>query len=233
MKIGITERGDAGLDFSWMQPLAIKSVDAAILITKAPYKLLGLNLPKNIIVHCTITGLGQRYEPGVATTETNLNAYDTLVRELGPDRVVLRVDPIIPVGDELKRAMDVIAHAKGRIRISFMDMYPHVKDRFRKAGIEIPYHDFHASKHIRIAAYNAICEMHESLAGKEYSVEVCGEPDLFCTGCVSRRDLEALELEGGTLGGKQRYACCCLAEKVELLKDRKPCAHGCLYCYWR
>ena len=36
LKIGITERGDGGLDQSWRKSLADHVVDGAIIITKAP-----------------------------------------------------------------------------------------------------------------------------------------------------------------------------------------------------
>lgn len=34
MRIGITERGDAGLDFAWVDKIKNNKVDAAVLITK-------------------------------------------------------------------------------------------------------------------------------------------------------------------------------------------------------
>ena len=34
MKIGITERGDAGLDFTWYNAVKTNKVDGAVLITK-------------------------------------------------------------------------------------------------------------------------------------------------------------------------------------------------------
>ena len=63
--IGITERGDAALDMSWENWVFVQR-RPAILISKNPMKLYdevsklsdSYNFQPNIIVHCTITGLG-------------------------------------------------------------------------------------------------------------------------------------------------------------------------------
>ena len=56
MKIGVTERGDAGIDFSWYDKL--DTVSGAIIITKKISdafidKILTASKP--IILHCTCT----------------------------------------------------------------------------------------------------------------------------------------------------------------------------------
>lgn len=38
------------------------------------------------------------------------------------------------------------------------------------------------------------------------------------------------ELSGSSY---QRKGCLCPSNKYELLKNKKQCPHGCLYCYWR
>lgn len=90
MKIGITERGDAGIDLSWKNGL--KRCDGVILITKAPSKLIREDLPEKSIIHCTITGYGgTRLEQGVNPKEVELKAYNKLFDKYG-DRVVLRYE---------------------------------------------------------------------------------------------------------------------------------------------
>ena len=65
MKIGITERGDAGIDLSWFQKL--NTVDGVVLITKRITNafinkvLEAHNNGHKIIVHCTCTGWGSSY----------------------------------------------------------------------------------------------------------------------------------------------------------------------------
>jgi len=233
MKIGITERGDAALDTSWIP--WVQEGNPAILITKDPFFLfiiLGKHnlLDKtNYIVHCTITGMGNTIiEPFVTESQLELASYLDFINHIGPDRTVLRIDPIIPTEKGIETALNIAKKAKGRVRISFLDMYNHVKERFRQANIPLPYETFHAPLDWRQNAWNTInSEVH--------SVEVCGEPDFVCTGCVSEKDLKSMNIDyKPKKGGFQRqFCCCCLAEKFELLKNRSRCSHKCLYCYWK
>ena len=235
MKIGVTERGDAALDLNWK--LKIPYVDGFILITKDPAKLLDKysTFPSNSMVHCVITGYGGTpLEPNVPNPEISLKAYDRLIDALGPDRVVLRIDPII-IEPEYRQPLDVIKRSRGRVRVSFIDLYPHVRDRFRTAGIHFAHLDdmsFHYSLDKRKATYDQLNIINPS----PYRVEVCGEPGLPCFGCVSSSDLNAMGLSADNLSGTknlQRFDCTCIAEKVELLDNKKRCFHNCQYCYWK
>jgi len=223
--IGITERGDAALDLSWKRWVA--KGKPAILITKAPSRLLDEVTPDmNVIVHCTITGYGGTVlEPQVQGATIEAAAYLALSNKLCRDRVILRIDPIIPYEPWLDMSRTVLYYAKGRVRVSFLDIYPHAKQRMAAAGISLPYDDFHAPLEYRERAWE--------LMGRP---EICGEPGMECTGCVSQKDLEVLNLDPvamGRPGGFQRKACACLAVKKELLNRKEPCGHGCLYCYWK
>lgn len=46
-------------------------------------------------------------------------------------------------------------------------------------------------------------------------------------------DIFGIELDKDPETGMQRPACACLGIKRELLDNNHPCAHGCLYCYWK
>ena len=224
MRIGITERGDAGLDLSWRNKMG--EVSGAVLITKDPRKLLEITLPKHCVIHCTITGFGgSQVEPGVPAPELTLKAYHQLVAQFGTERVILRIDPIIPTTKGIARAMNIFSEAEGRIRISFIDQYNHVITRFKNIGLELPWKEFHAPFETRQAVLNEMP-----------GVEVCAEPGLQCSGCVSPRDVRAMGLDSTLLSGAlghQRRLCLCIAEKVELLTSRKQCLHQCTYCYWK
>jgi len=226
MKIGITERGDAALDLSWAKKL--DQVDGVVLITKDPGKLFnsGLIPPVHSIIHCTITGFGGSViEPNVPKPEDSIKAYKELVKQFGFDRVVLRIDPIIPTEKGKATAIKVFLSSCSRIRISFIDQYRHIKERFQEIGLTLPWKEFHAPLELRTKVWEEL--------GKP---EICAEPGMSCSGCVSALDVEAMKLDSSKLSGRyggQRPCCLCIAEKVELLKDRKPCKHGCVYCYWR
>lgn len=135
--IGITERGDAALDLSW-EDWVFMQRRPAILISKDPCKLYQAivemiakySFTPNVIVHCTITGLGgSKIEPNVPKPANALVGYSDFVKLLGKDRVVLRCDPIIPTTTFVNYALkNVIMHNLGtRIRFSFLDIYSHVK----------------------------------------------------------------------------------------------------------
>lgn len=243
MKIGITESGDAGLYFQDVLR-KLSTVDGAILITKDPRILLNsfhILEPYNIIIHATITGYGgSTIEPNVPPVYETLESYKELVKIFGPERVVLRVDPVIPTPRGIETACGIVAHTQGRLRVSVLDLYKHVIHRFHEEcpllldklisvdyGEGVLYKDsIHANDSIRVPLLNTL---------KALGAEICAEPGVECTGCVSERDLKALglELKEITKVGVQRHYCRCLDIKTELLDRKEKCPHGCLYCYWR
>lgn len=224
--IGITERGDAGLDFSWEKEYARLSCDGVILITKhLSQQFIEMAKEYNSIVHATITGHGGTViEPNVPTYLESAEQFLILKEEIGRERAVLRIDPIIPTEEGIRAAQKVFALLPGnRTRISFLDNYPHVKRRFQAAGLQPLQYSFHAPLTTR-----------QRIAGLFPGAEICGEPGMACTGCISERDLKILGIESTAIPlGRQRPECKCLAVKRELLSRRGQCASGCLYCYWK
>ena len=243
MKIGITERGDAGVYFQDVLR-KLPEVDGAILITKNPKIILNsLHMlePYKVIIHATITGYGGSViEPNVPPSKETLPAYKELVKQLGPERVVLRVDPVVPTPKGIETACNIIAHTQSRLRVSVLDLYRHVIERFHEEcphlldklvsvdfGDGVLYENsLHARKSVRVPLLRTL---------KALGAEICGEPDVECTGCVSERDLTALgiKLDKVIKVGIQRHYCQCLDIKTELLHHKEKCPHGCLYCYWR
>ncbi len=227
ISIGITERGDAGLDFSWRE--SAKQCDGVILITKhlSPY-FIEEAAKINCIVHATITGHGGTIiEPNVRPWCQSAELFRQLVNKIGAERVVLRIDPIIPsrwqTAHEVYKALHVNAGNRTRVRISFLDNYSHTKARFNAAGIQPEPYYFHAPLIQR-----------KTIAASFPDAEICGEPGMSCTGCVSAKDLSILNIpQIHDLKGNQRADCQCLAAKKELLNHRGQCLNGCLYCYWK
>jgi len=237
-KIGITERGDAALDLSWID--WVKADKPAILITKDPLALCGIIREndlqeRRIIVHATITGFGGTIlEPDVLPAEDQIIGYNALSSLLSHDRVVLRVDPIIPTEKGVKTALRVMRYAvKRRVRISFLDFYRHVQTRFREVGLPIPYvymDGFTVNMHSNLAyRQGALKQITDRI---QIAPEICGEPNMVCTGCISEIDCELLGVVPG-VKTNIRAGCKCLSNKQELLTERKQCKHNCLYCYWK
>lgn len=81
MRIGITERGDASIDYSWVQKL--DNVDGAILITKNVTDRFIEAVLQNynkVIVHATTTGYGGTIlEPNVMPVEKTMNQLEKLI----------------------------------------------------------------------------------------------------------------------------------------------------------
>lgn len=253
MKIGITERGDAGIDLSWKPKVMAGMVDGAVLVTKNITDMFIHNVMdchvagRKLIVHATCTGWGGSIvEPGVPRYMDQLAALARLMEEGFPaGNCVLRIDPVFPIEAGLERVRKVIAFAEekgilpgARIRISIYDEYRHVKERLEKAGYGPLYPDgrFQASgEQFRRTA--------GMLSGYPYTFHACAEPELSRhagnvrqTGCISEDDLRIFGLpmpENLTANPQGRHGCLCLSCKTELLTERKQCPHKCIYCYWK
>jgi hypothetical protein len=250
MKIGITERGDAGIDLSWTKKLP--NVDGAILITKNlndNFIEAVLRNKDKVIVHITCTGYGGTVlEPNVPDVEWTFEQIRKLLKtEFDSKKLVLRIDPIIPTQKGIARFVEIYAHCpyeevhgevKGidRVRISVLDMYPHVRKRFADAGVPSPYGDSFTASDEQFAFLNNTLE---KCSGPDrcVQIEACAEPRLMHvtkTGCISTKDLQLLGLkESDILTGGQRKGCLCLTSKTELLDNKRPCEHNCMYCYWQ
>lgn len=241
VRIGITEAGDAALDYEWLKKIDV--CDGIILITKnLTDNLISKILAHKdkIILHASCTGMGGTIiEPNVPDYTKQLTQVQKLIDKGFPEeRIIIRIDPIVPTTKGLQTAQRVIDVSPVKhFRISVLDTYPHVRERFVNAGVPLPYGDyFQASK-------EQFANMREWLRRQndEYVFETCAEPLLTGTknvqarGCVSEADFQKLGLfftnEQPT--GKQRKNCLCLSCKTELLNNKKRCPHGCLYCYWK
>lgn len=246
MKIGITERGDASIDYSWVEKL--NSVDGAVLITKnVTDKFIEIVLPfkDKVILHATVTGYGHtKLEPHVPHYKKSMNQIYKLIQMGFPkEHIVLRIDPIIPTDKGLALFDEVFrsGYAIGlrRFRISVLDMYPHVRERFAEAGLPNPYGDgkFSASDLQFKTLNNLVTSLKLGYPGLS-SIECCAEPRLTApvhNGCISKKDLKILGLNTEYVreDGFQRNACLCLSCKTELLNNKYRCPNGCLYCYWQ
>lgn len=250
-KIGVTEAGDAGLDLSWVNKM--DSVDGAIVITKcvSPAFLgAALKYKDKLIVHATVTGYGHTVlEPNVPAPNEEFEAVEALVNSGFPkNKVVIRVDPIIPTKKGITKAENVflsfIDAGYRRFRFSIIDMYPHVIERFKDAQLPLPYGytGFSPSAEQIKAVDDMIRRVkdywYDKFDGDYLYIECCAEPGIHNAehcGCVSDHDLYLLGLEDddGDFSGYQRVGCMCYAGKTELLSNKRRCPHKCLYCYWR
>lgn len=234
-RIGITEAGDAGIHFEWENEMDF--IGFAILITKSindTFIEKVLKYKDKIIIHATVTGMGKTiFEPNVETAEWSKSQIEKLINLGFPaNQIVLRLDPIIPTNEGLKTAENVLKLFSDtgikRCRISFMDIYPHVKTRFEEKNIEIPY-DFNPTKQM-INNAKALFDKYKNI----YEFEACAEYVDYKVGCISQKDANILNKKILFMGKSgQRPGCMCPMNKTELLDHKHPCKHNCLYCYWR
>lgn len=262
MRIGFTERGDAGLDLSWHEKVRERNCDGLIAITKnltmgCTEKLLDLHFSGfPIILHAGVTGLPKSIERCTPELETSMFRIANLVDMGFPmERIVLRVDPIIPVAPYLDCVDGVLKAAveegllskdgpSVRVRVSVLDNYPHVRDRFaRELGPDAVL--YNSMFQPPVYAFRDLTDRLEPWVADGYvsRFETCAEtnlcdPDVFeAVGCLSVKDLEAMGLDPtqapASVNGQNRHGCLCLTCKEELLTHRHPCANKCLYCYWK
>ena len=250
LRIGFTERGDGGLDTSWFEKAG--TVDGVSVVTKnvtvnCAERLLELaRRGYPVLLHAGCTGWGGTcVEPRVPTAEVQVQSVRKLIDcGFDPAHVTLRIDPVIPTPEGLDRARRVIALARShgllpglRVRLSVLDDYKHVKERFRALGLEPVYPEgqFHASTEQFMAVEQIIRD------NPDVRFETCAEPFMAVLpncerlGCLSRRDLDVmgLEYDKDFVNPQGRGGCLCLGAKTELLTHKHRCPHQCAYCYWR
>ncbi len=244
MKIGVTERGDPSIDFSWKNK--IEKMDGAIIITKnLTDRLIDETSPywNKIIFHISCTGYGSTIvEPNIPDYTHQLNqSYKLLSNGVPSEKIVIRVDPIIPTQKGLNLANKVIQKACSmgfkRFRISMFDAYPHIRERMKSVGVDPPYGDsFYPTKYMIKSVNDMVKQLKTTY--KDISIESCAEKTLFETeqiGCVSEKDLKILNLDCSKIDavGYQRTGCLCCSAKTELLSEKKRCPYKCMYCYWK
>lgn len=119
-RIGFTERGDGGLDLSWVEKVENGEVDGAIIVTKNLTDKLTRELLRldeagyKIGLHLSCTGWGGTWlEPNVPACEGQLDRLARLIEAGFPARrTVLRIDPIIPTDEGLAAVRRVLDAAR-------------------------------------------------------------------------------------------------------------------------
>lgn len=234
LKIGITENGDASIDYTWEQKAP--DMDMMVLITKnVTDEFIKRVLPyrNKVILHATCTGYGGTViEPNVPEYTKQLEQVRKLIAYGFPaEQIVIRIDPIIPTVkgcNHFEKIVENIHMDVKRFRISVIDNYNHVKDRFKVADLPVLFDGaFQASDEDFARVDRSISRL--KFRFPDLIFESCAEPKLNKTekiGCVSKKDKELLGLpsENKIINKNSRFGCLC-EPKTELL----PYNH-CYYC---
>lgn len=229
VKIGITEAGDASFDYAWVDK--INEMDMVILITKNitdEFIEKILDYKDKVVLHATCTGYGGTVlEKNVPDYKVQLDQVKKLLSLGFPkEQIVIRVDPVIPTLKGFGNLMKVVSYICKdiqRFRVSILDNYKHVQERFKKNNLPVLYNgNFQAS----LEDFKNMDSVLRQLK-KLYNVtfESCAEVHLTEAermGCVSQKDLSlfGLKLDTDELRG-QRKGCLCVAGKTELLTHKR------------
>lgn len=239
--IGVTESGEIAYNLDAFRRLRRGNIIISKTLTDALIEKL-IKYKEKIILHLTVTGFGgTRIEPLVPSLEQTYKKFLQLIEQGFPiKQVVLRVDPIVPSQRGIDTAISVLKRFEGlgisRVRISFLDNYSHVRERFKAENIDVLYNGkFHAPLYLRTKYLEKITDAAKGLGFD--NIEICGEPQMESIPCLSQRDIDILGLsdEIKLIGSaEQRGACKCPSNKYEILKVKPHrCENSCLYCYWR
>jgi DNA repair photolyase len=229
LKIGITEAGDASFDYSWIDK--IQDTNMTILITKNitdKFIETVLEYKNKVILHATCTGYGGTVlEKNVPDYKLQLDQVKKLISLGFPkEQIVIRVDPVIPTKKGFGNLMKVVSYIHKdvkRFRVSILDNYKHVQERFKKNNLPVLYNgEFQASSQ-DFENMNAVLGQLKKLYNVTF--ESCAEVYLTETeriGCVSQKDLSifGLKLDTNELK-RQRQGCLCVAGKTELLTHKR------------
>lgn len=259
--IGMTEAGDAGWDLSWYDTLINNGYAGAILITKASHrpefqeKALKLIKQKPCIIHAGITGWGSTpMEPGTIPYTDAIDSIRKFIDAGFPaTNIVLRIDPIIPTDEGLKRAADVVTYANKvipdvvRMRISIYDDYHASREEICRRGYKpidnVTRWKNEMQRRPSPLQVNAVATTLTAVANPSTIFELCAEPELAeeypdrfkWFGCLSHKDCEIMGItvpDGIGINGQNRFGCRCLKLKRELLSNKHRCPNNCAYCYW-
>ena len=227
-------------------PLDRKNVDIIVFWTKNPRSLIEhveeineFEIP--YYFQFTVNGYGPVLEPSVPEVEAVIDTFEKLSRQIGPERVVWRYDPIL-LDREHTRAyhedrFDFLAgrlqgHTK-QVIVSIVDLY---QKTIRNIQKHVPGYECEATP--PEPELKLLLSRLSSIAKRRgLSIQSCAEDKDFtsagvppgkCIDDVLIHQLFGVRLSIGKDQG-QRPACLCSASKD--IGFYNTCQHFCRYCY--
>lgn len=232
--------------FSWPRIVdLIKKGEPVILYTKAAPSQATIELlhkHKNMALGVTITGWGGTWlEPGVEEPKKVIDAFVQANEHLkDPERLKLRVDPVVPTTEGFCRASMVLNRLKIPTKVisSLIQYYKGQDHVFSKLEINMDLYQVRSQRALYPTKEIADIwvENFYSFAPDGSELQMCGMPYNVTgvvnhKGCVNSSLLEAMGIKDfKTIApGKQRPGCKCVIKKRQAASGR--CHHGCVYCY--
>ena len=248
MQIGITRNFEPSQDLTVFYRLK----DINILITKdlrnVVFQNLILKYSDKIILHCNCTGWGSTpAEPKIPHPATMYNNIVHLINSGFPkERIILRIDPIIPSEIGLNAFELVLSTFRNlgikRCKISLLRMYKHITERPMfleiSTAVGCPYYSdiedkiFYSPNNYQTQQVLDICKKYET----DYTFEYCNlghyKDTEYSIGCVSNKDLELFGINDVIINPSriENSKCKCPTNIIELSQFKKQCNNKCLYC---
>jgi DNA repair photolyase len=241
--VWVTEMTDPGFYWDKLTPV-IESGAPIVIYSKAPIPEKEMNLIKNhtnIAISITITGWGGTWlEPGVKKPGILVTFFNRLIKEMGTERVRLRLDPVIPTEEGFSRALSVSVKIRDEIEVitSLIQIYKDQEKVFSKLGVDMDLYTLKSGRAFYPKpeiAQQWLARLHQANPRFVGRVQFCGMPydvpGAIHSGCVDEKLLKAIGITNfrRIAAGKQRPGCKCVISKKQVLSG--TCEHGCLYCY--
>ena len=228
--------------------------DVIKLLTDSQSPMGYMNMPS--VVHLTVTGWGGTFlEPNVVEPEVMKDKAAQLIAAGYPvDRIVWRVDPIVPITEGIERFERAVRLGRSlkitRFRSSVMQCYKHSYERLKETPIieeidAIYKGNFWPDKDMMFDIYCHIKDFTNQILSEDCNVsfEACATSQLTSIakfkdfGCMGAVDLIVNNIDPNFTGSHgqsmQRAGCHCLL-KHQLIPGgykRGRCPNKCLYCY--
>ncbi len=223
-----------------------EKVHTIVLWSKKPGVLLHhpmlrkfLSQYDQLFLHFTITGMGASFlEPGTPSAEESFRLLPSLIDIVGdPRRIAVRFDPIVhfrlPNGKmytnlpHFEEILHVVqSHRISRVIISWVALYPKVRARLRRLGIEAI--SLSPTEWEREAAY--ILDKAHALG---IEISGCCVPGLPRSSCIDGKLLSELhpqKLPASIQKAKGQRELCGCTESWDI-GWYFSCPGGCVYCY--
>lgn len=183
----------------------------------------------------TLNPYSRQIEPGLRALSERIDTFHKLADLIGPERVIWRYDPILYApGIDLdfhlvnfRILCKELEQATNRCIVSFLDVYPKIKNRMAVQQISAP-----PKEDCRLL----LQEMEQTARRYRIELRICSEEDDIAGNYTPARciDNELLSTVSGLpipyrRDPGQRKDCSC--HRSIDIGSYNTCLHGCLYCY--
>jgi hypothetical protein len=219
--------------------LSRKNVDLLLLMTKDPRPMIPFidelkEMNINISFQVSITPYGSDIEPGVPDKADIAEAFRTVSKMIGKNRITWRYDPVI-----LNEKFDIGYHERKfgvlcrelsgyteRCIFSFVEIHKKLEG-LRETGLLKKITEEEAFEFgTAVSPFAKENEMELNLCCSEYDLSELG---ILSRGCIDKEGMRSLDVPFEELSIPIRDRCLCV-KNVDI-GEYDTCSHDCIYCY--